>query len=236
MSGYQQYFGETQNMIRDTVRKFVAKEIAPNVAQWEADGELPRWLYEKAGKAGILAIGYPETVGGTGEDIFSKVAASEEIMRCGSGGVAASFGSLDIGLPPIVKWGSDALKERICPDVFAGKKIQCLAITEPSGGSDVANLKTRAVKEGDHYRVNGSKTFITSGVNADYYTVAVRTGGDGYGGISLLLVEKDMPGFSVGAKLDKMGWRASDTAELFFEDCRVPVANLIGQENAGFYA
>lgn len=236
MSGYQQYFGETQNMVRDTVRKFVAKEIMPNVAQWETDGELPRSLYEKAGAAGILAIGYPENIGGTGDDIFSKVAASEEIMRCGSGGVAASFGSLDIGLPPIVKWGSDELKARICADVLSGKKIQCLAITEPSGGSDVANLKTRAVKDGDHYVVNGAKTFITSGVNADYYTVAVRTGGEGYAGISLLLVEKGTPGFSVGKKLDKMGWRASDTAELFFADCRVPVANLIGQENAGFYA
>ncbi len=236
MSDFQDYFGETQNMVRTTVRKFVAQEILPNVDQWERDGELPRSLYEKAGEAGILAIGYPEEMGGTGMDIFSKVAASEEIMRCGSGGVAASFGSLDIGLPPIVHWGSAELKERICGPVLRGEKIQCLAITEPGGGSDVANIRTRAVKDGDHYVVNGSKTFITSGVNADYYTVAVRTGDDGYAGISLLLVEKGTPGFSVSRKLEKMGWLASDTAELFFEDCRVPVANLIGQENAGFYA
>lgn len=235
MSDYQRYFGETQNMVRDTVRKFVSKEITPNVVQWERDEELPRSLYQKAGEAGILGIGYPEELGGTGQDVFSKVAAGEEMMRCGSGGVAASIGSLDIGLPPIVQWGSPELKERICPAVLRGEKIQCLAITEPSGGSDVANIKTRAVKDGDHYVVNGSKTFITSGVNADYYTVAVRTGGEGYGGISLLLVEKGTPGFGVGKKLKKMGWWASDTAELFFEDCRVPVTNLIGQENAGFY-
>ncbi|MCG8668554.1 MAG: acyl-CoA dehydrogenase family protein [Pseudomonadales bacterium] len=236
MTDYQRYFGETQNMVRDTVRKFVEKEIKPNVATWEKAGEIPRSLFEKAGEAGLLGIGHPESVGGTGDDIFSKVAASEEIMRCGSGGICASLGSLDIGLPPIWKWGSPELQERVCPPVLRGEKIQCLAITEPSGGSDVAGLKTRAAKDGDHYVVNGSKTFITSGVNADFYTVAVRTGGEGYGGISLLLIEKGTPGFGVGKKLEKMGWWASDTAELFFEDCRVPVENLIGQENAGFYA
>ncbi|RLT99301.1 acyl-CoA dehydrogenase family protein [Ketobacter sp.] len=235
MPDYQRYFGETQNIVRESVRKFVAQEITPHVNDWEAAGELPRSLYEKAGAAGILGIGYPEQYGGSGFDMFTKIAASEEIMAAGSGGVAASLGSIDIGLPPVVNWGSDALKARICPDVIAGNKIQCLAITEPGGGSDVANLRTRAVREGDHYVVNGAKTFITSGVNADYYTVAVRTGEPGYGGISLLLVEKGTPGFGVGKKLKKMGWWASDTAELFFEDCRVPVENLIGQENAGFY-
>ncbi|AUM14660.1 acyl-CoA dehydrogenase family protein [Ketobacter alkanivorans] len=235
MTDYQRYFGETQNIVRDTVRKFVAQEITPYVNDWEAAGELPRSLYEKAGAAGILGIGYPEELGGSGFDMFTKIAASEEIMAAGSGGVAASLGSIDIGLPPVVNWGSDELKQRICPDVIAGKKIQCLAITEPGGGSDVASLRTRAVRDGDHYVINGAKTFITSGVNADYYTVAVRTGDAGYGGISLLLVEKGTAGFGVGKKLKKMGWWASDTAELYFEDCRVPVANLIGQENAGFY-
>lgn len=235
MTDYQRYFGETQNLVRESVRAFVAREISPNVERWEEAGELPRDLYQKAGDAGILGIGYPEQYGGTGFDMFSKIAASEEIMAAGSGGVAASLGSIDIGLPPVVKWGSDALKARICPDVIAGRKIQCLAITEPGGGSDVANLRTKAAREGDHFVVNGSKTFITGGVNADYYTVAVRTGDPGYGGISLLLVEKGTPGFGVGRKLKKMGWWASDTAELFFDDCRVPAANLIGQENAGFY-
>ncbi|MCK5789428.1 MAG: acyl-CoA dehydrogenase family protein, partial [Ketobacter sp.] len=212
MTDYQRYFGETQNLVRESVRTFVAREISPNVERWEEAGELPRDLYQKAGDAGILGIGYPEQYGGTGFDMFSKIAASEEIMAAGSGGVAASLGSIDIGLPPVVKWGSDALKARICPDVIAGRKIQCLAITEPGGGSDVANLRTKAAREGDHFVVNGSKTFITSGVNADYYTVAVRTGDPGYGGISLLLVEKGTPGFGVGRKLKKMGWWASDTA------------------------
>ncbi|MVF10660.1 acyl-CoA dehydrogenase [Ketobacter sp. MCCC 1A13808] len=235
MSSYPVYFGETQQLIRHSVKKFVEQEINPHVEQWEEAGELPRTLYRKAGQAGILGIGYPEQYGGTGLDVFSKIAASEEIMACGAGGVAAGLGSIDIGLPPVVNWGSDELKRRVVAPVIAGEKIQCLAITEPSGGSDVANLKTRAVKDGDYYRVTGSKTFITSGVNADYYTVAVRTGEPGYGGISLLLIEKGTPGFSVGRKLKKMGWWASDTAELFFEDCAVPKSNLIGQENAGFY-
>lgn len=235
MTSYQQYFGETQNIVRQSVRKFVQQEVTPFVEAWEEAGEIPRAIYEKAGAAGLLGIGYPEELGGSGFDIFTKIAATEEVMGCGSGGVAASIGSLDIGLPPIVRWGSQELKQRICPDVLAGRKIQCLAITEPGAGSDVANLRTRAVRDGDHYIVNGSKIFITSGVNADYYTVAVRTGGEGYAGISLMLIEKGMPGFTVGRKLKKMGWWASDTAELFFQDVKVPVANLIGQENAGFY-
>ncbi len=236
MASYQHYFGEAQNIVRESVRKFVQQEITPNVVAWEEAGELPRSLYAKAGDVGILGIGYPEQYGGSGFDMFTRIAASEEIVACGSGGVAASLGSLDIGLPPIVKWGSEEMKQRICPDVIAGRKIQCLAITEPGGGSDVAGLRTRAAKEGDYYIVNGSKTFITSGVNADYYTVAVRTGGEGYGGISLLLLEKGMPGFAVSRKLQKMGWWASDTAELFFQDVKVPVSNLIGPENGGFYA
>jgi acyl-CoA dehydrogenase len=136
----------------------------------------------------------------------------------------------------VCRWGSQALKERVVPKVISGEKIIALAITEPSGGSDVANLKTRALKDGDHYIVNGSKTFITSGHRADYYTVAVRTGNEGFGGISLLLIDRDTPGFTRGKELKKTGWWASDTAELFFEDCRVPASNLIGAENAGFFA
>jgi len=236
MSQLQEYFGETQNIIRANVKKFVDKEIRPFIDEWEEENTFPRALYEKAGKAGLLGIGHPEEFGGTGEDIFSKIAASEELMRSTSGGLVASLGSLDIALPPIWKWGNSELKESIVADVIAGKKISALAITEPSGGSDVANLKTRAVKEGDHYLVNGSKTFITSGIRADYYTVAVRTGGEGYGGISLLMIKKGTPGFTTGKKLNKMGWWASDTAELFFDDCKVPVKNLIGRENMGFVA
>ncbi len=229
------YFDDTHRMVRDTVRSFVQREILPYVNDWEEAGEFPRELYKKAAEAGILGIGAPEKWGGSGEDVFMKVAACEEMVRCTSGGVGASLGSLDIGLPPVWKWGSEALQEKVVPPVLAGDKIAALAVTEPGGGSDVANLRTRAVRDGDHYVVNGSKTFITSGVRADYYTVAVRTGDPGFGGISLLLVEKDTPGFTVGRKLQKMGWWASDTAELFFEDCRVPAENLIGAENGGFF-
>ncbi|HET8694424.1 MAG TPA: acyl-CoA dehydrogenase family protein, partial [Aquabacterium sp.] len=179
---------------------------------------------------------HPTAFGGTGEaDVFLKVAVSEELMRSGSGGFVASLGSLDIGLPPVWRMGSDALKDRVVPLVLSGEKIAALAITEPSGGSDVANLKTRAVRDGDHYVVNGSKTFITSGTRADYYTVAVRTGEPGFAGVSLLLIERGTPGFTQGKPLKKMGWWASDTAELFFEDCRVPVGNLLGPENSGFF-
>lgn len=236
MSLYSSYFNETHEQVRTSVRKMVAEHILPYVNDWEEAGTFPRELYRIAGDAGLLSVGYPEALGGVGEgDVFMKIAATEEVMRSGSGGLAASLGSLDIALPPVVKWGTEEMRQRVVPEVLRGEKIAALAITEPSGGSDVANLKTRAVSDGDYYRVTGSKVFITSGIRADYYTVAVRTGGEGYGGISLLLMEKGMPGFSVGQPLKKTGWWASDTAELFFDDVKVPKSNLIGGENAGFF-
>ncbi|MGN4049860.1 acyl-CoA dehydrogenase family protein [Pseudomonas sp. SM4] len=235
MPAFQEYFDPSHQMVRDSVRRFVEREILPDIDQWEEAESFPRELYLKAGAAGILGIGYPEALGGSHEgDLFAKVAASEELMRCGSGGLVAGLGSLDIGLPPIVKWARPEVRDRVVPQVLSGEKISALAVTEPGGGSDVANLQTRAVREGDVYRVSGSKTFITSGVRADFYTVAVRTGAPGFAGISLLLIEKGTPGFTVGRQLKKMGWWASDTAELFFADCRVPVGNLIGAENMGF--
>ncbi|MBI5583268.1 MAG: acyl-CoA dehydrogenase family protein [Deltaproteobacteria bacterium] len=232
---FQEYFGETHRLVRQTVRKFVAREIQPFVTEWEEGGEFPRDLYLRAGAAGILGIGYPEQYGGTEGDIFIKVAAIEEIARCGSGGVAAGLGSLDIGLPPILRLGSAALKERLVPPVLIGEKICALAITEPNAGSDVGGIQTRAVREGDVYRVNGRKTFITSGARADVLTCAVRTGGPGPHGVSLLAIETDRPGFTVTRILKKMGWWASDTAELVFEDCLVPVGNRLGEEGQGFY-
>ena len=235
MPAFQEYFDPSHQLVRDSVRRFVEREILPDIDQWEEAEGFPRELYLKAGAAGILGIGYPEALGGSHEgDLFAKVAASEELMRCGSGGLVAGLGSLDIGLPPILKWARPDVRERVVPQVLAGEKISALAVTEPGGGSDVANLQTRAVRDGDFYRVSGSKTFITSGVRADFYTVAVRTGEPGFAGISLLLIEKGTPGFTVGRPLKKMGWWASDTAELFFDDCRVPAANLIGAENMGF--
>ncbi|WP_395603826.1 acyl-CoA dehydrogenase family protein [Pseudomonas sp. B21128] len=235
MPAFQEYFDPSHQMVRDSVRRFVEREVLPDIDAWEEAESFPRELYLKAGAAGILGIGYPEALGGSHEgDLFAKVAASEELMRCGSGGLVAGLGSLDIGLPPIVKWARPEVRDRVVPQVLSGHKINALAVTEPGGGSDVANLQTRAVRDGDFYRVSGSKTFITSGVRADFYTVAVRTGAPGFGGISLLLIEKGTPGFTVGRQLKKMGWWASDTAELFFDDCRVPVGNLIGAENMGF--
>ncbi|MFI8225171.1 acyl-CoA dehydrogenase family protein [Pseudomonas sp. NPDC085632] len=235
MPAFQEYFDPSHQMVRDSVRRFVEREILPDIDQWEEAESFPRELYLKAGAAGILGIGYPEALGGShAGDLFAKVAASEELMRCGSGGLVAGLGSLDIGLPPIVKWARPEVRDRVVPQVLSGEKISALAVTEPGGGSDVANLQTRALRDGDFYRVSGSKTFITSGVRADYYTVAVRTGAPGFAGISLLLIEKGTPGFTVGRQLKKMGWWASDTAELFFDDCRVPVGNLIGAENMGF--
>jgi acyl-CoA dehydrogenase len=159
--------------------------------------------------------------------------ATQEFARAGSGGVSASLFSHSIGAPPILRRGSAELKARALPQILSGQKISALAITEPSGGSDVANLQTRASREGDHFVVNGSKTFITSGMRADYITVAVRTGGPGMGGVSLLLIEGDTPGLQ-RTPLKKMGWWASDTATLYFENCRVPAVNLIGEENTGF--
>ena len=235
MPAFQEYFDPSHQLVRDSVRRFVEREILPDIDQWEEAESFPRELYLKAGAAGVLGIGYPEAFGGSHEgDVFAKIAASEELMRCGSGGLVAGLGSLDIGLPPILKWARPEVRDRVVPQVLAGEKISALAVTEPSGGSDVANLQTRAVRDGDFYRVSGSKTFITSGVRADVYTVAVRTGEPGFGGISLLLIEKGTPGFTVGRQLKKMGWWASDTAELFFDDCRVPASHLIGAENGGF--
>ena len=227
------YYTPEHEAFRDVMRRFVAKEITPYADQWDEAEEFPRELYKKASQIGMLQLGFPEEYGGLPTDGFFRIILSEELAQAGSGGVSASLMSHTIGAPPIARLGSEAMKRRVLPQVLSGEKISALAITEPSGGSDVANLRTTARREGDHYIVNGQKMFITSGVRADYYTVAVRTGGPGMGGVSLLLIERDTPGFSRN-KLRKMGWWASDTAQLFFDNCKVPVENLIGEENAGF--
>ncbi|MRG96092.1 acyl-CoA dehydrogenase [Polyangium spumosum] len=221
--------------LRDEIRRFARREIAPFAHAWEEANEFPRELYEKAGRAGMLGIGYPEAYGGSGGDLSHIIAATEEFITGGTSvGTAVGLGSHAIALPPILNFGTEDQKKRYLPPVLAGEKIAALAITEPGGGSDVASLSTRAVLDGDHYVVTGAKTFITSGCRADLVTTAVRTGGEGHAGVSLLVIERGTPGFSVGKKLAKMGWWASDTAELVFDGCRVPRANLIGEENAGF--
>jgi acyl-CoA dehydrogenase len=229
------YYGETHEALAQSVRRFVEREVAPHIDQWEAEGELPRALHKKAAEAGILGLRYPEEYGGHSEgfDIFHGLTQTEELAAVGAGGLGASLMTHGIGLPPILALGSEEMKRRVAPPVLAGDKIIALGITEPSGGSDVANLRTRAVRDGNHYVVNGSKMFITSGMRADWLTCAVRTGGEGAGGVSLLLIEMDAPGVS-RTRLDKMGWRCSDTAAIYFEDVRVPVENLIGPENGGF--
>jgi alkylation response protein AidB-like acyl-CoA dehydrogenase len=218
---------------REVVRRFVEKEIEPYAHEWDEAGSFPRELYEKAAAIGLLGLGFPEQYGGTEVDNFMWIVAVQELARAGAGGVSASLKSNSIGAPPIARAGSAEFKARVLPQILSGKKISALAITEPSGGSDVANLRTTARRDGDGYVVNGEKTFITSGMRADYITTAVRTGGPGPGGVSLLVIEGDTPGLSRTA-LKKMGWWASDTATLHFDDCRVPAGNLLGEEGAGF--
>ncbi|NUA29560.1 acyl-CoA dehydrogenase family protein [Cupriavidus basilensis] len=229
------YFTAEHEQFRSTLRDFVAREITPYVNDWDEAGTFPRSLYRRAAEVGLLGLGYPEHFGGTPGDIFYHLIQAEEFARCGSGGVNASLHSHSIGVPPIVAAGSQALQERVLPAVIAGDKIAALAITEPGGGSDVASLKTTAVRDGDHYIINGEKTFITSGMRADFITTAVRTdpANKGAGGISLLLIEGNPPGLT-RTELKKMGWLASDTAHLHFDNCRIPAANLIGEENRGF--
>ena len=223
---------------RESVRRFVAREITPYVQQWDEAESFPRELYRKAADVGLLGLGFPEEYGGVGGiDYFHRLVASVELAQCGSGGVLASLMSHSIGSPPIAAVGSAELKARVLPPVLAGERIAALAITEPSGGSDVAALRTTAVRDGDHYVVNGEKTFITSGMRADFLTVAVRTDPTATGarGISLLLIDGDTPGLT-RSPLKKMGWWASDTAHLHFDGCRVPAGNLVGPEGMGFLA
>ena len=227
------FYTEEHAAFRESVHRFAVQEIEPHADAWDEAGEFPRELYGKAADIGLLAMRFPEALGGVDCDRFMWITALQALTSAGSGGVLSGLLSHSIGLPPVVHGGSPDLQARVVPPVLAGEKIAALAITEPGGGSDVANLATRAVRDGDHYLVNGQKTFITSGMRADYFTVAVRTGGPGAHGVSLLLIERDAPGFE-RTPLRKQGWWASDTATLYFENCAVPVGNLLGEEGGGF--
>jgi len=221
--------------LRQLARDVVAKEVAPHVEEWERAGELPRSLHKAFARVGLLGLGFPEEVGGSGGDIVDAAVLAEElILGGGSGGTLASLLTHGIALPHIVSAGDDHLKETYVRPTLAGDLIGALAVTEPGGGSDVAGITTRAVRDGDDFVVTGGKTFITSGVRADFVTTAVRTGGPGHAGLSLLVIDKGLPGFTVSKPLDKMGWRASDTAELAFDQVRVPARNLVGAEGDGF--
>lgn len=230
------FYTDDHHAYREVVRQFTEKEITPNVHEWDLAGEVPRELYVKAGAIGLFGDGFDEEHGGHGQrDALMRLVLMEELCMAGSGGVVAALFSNYIGLPPIQRFASDEMKARVITPCLSGEKIAALAITEPSGGSDVARIKTTARREGDEYVVNGSKTFITSGMRADFFTTAVRTGAEGPAGLSLLLIEGDRPGVD-RTKLDKMGWLASDTATLYFDDVRVPAENLITEEGAGFSA
>jgi acyl-CoA dehydrogenase len=231
------YLFETEEhaAIRATARRFAQAHIAQHGAQWEEDEEFPVELYAAAARAGIQGIGYPESLGGQGGDFSHVLVACEELIVAGrSVGTIVGLGTHGIALPPIVRFGTPEQQARFVTPCLRDGKISALAITEPGGGSDVASLATRAVRDGDHYVIDGAKTFITSGTRADFVTTAVRTGGEGHGGISLVVVEQGTPGFAVSKKLKKTGWWASDTAELHFDGCRVPVANRIGPEHGAF--
>lgn len=229
-----------REQLRKTVRAFTEREVLPHADEWERVGELPRDLHRRAGEAGLLGAGFPESVGGGGGDGADSLVICEEMHVAGApGGVFASLFTCGIAVPHMIASGDVRLIESFVRPTLRGDKIGALAITEPGGGSDVGHLRTTARPQkngpsGYHYVVNGSKTYITSGVRADYVVTAVRTGGPGAAGVSLLVVEKGTPGFEVTRKLDKMGWRSSDTAELSYTDARVPAANLVGGENSGF--
>ena len=230
----EQYLNDGHRAFRETCLRFAEKEIKPHAEKWEEAHEFPRELYFKAAEAGILGSHFPEEYGGSAGDVFHAIVSIESLMTGQSTGVVVGLDSLGIALPPILNLGSDEQKRRFVPPVISGEKIAALGVTEPGAGSDVAGVTTRAVKDGDSYIINGAKMFITSGVRADQVTVLCRTSNDPHGGLTFFVVEKGMKGFSVGRALRKTGWWASDTAELVFEDVRVPIENRIGDEGSGF--
>lgn len=230
------FLDDSHRMFYEEVLRFTEKEIAPYVYEWEEAEIFPVELYKKAAEAGILGACFPEELGGAGGDLFHVILQVEAMLTAGSTGVLAGLGSLFIALPPVLTLGSEEQKRRFITPALAGEKIAALAITEPGTGSDVAGLTTRATRDGDRYILKGSKMFITSGARADLVTVLARTGDDPHGGLTFFMVEKDSPGYSVSRSLKKTGWRASDTAELVFDDCVVPAANRLGDEGTGFLA
>ena len=233
-------FDEQHEMFRTTVRSFVKKEVMPHVEDWEVAGRIPKSIWPRMGELGLLGVEYDEKYGGGGADLLTTAVLHEECARSRSGSFAMAVGvHTDMASPHLYWTGSERLKETYLPAICRGEKLTAIAVTEPGGGSDVAAIRTRAVRDGDHYVLNGSKMFITNGALADLYFVAARVEGRDaqrrHKGISMFLVERETPGFAVSRTLDKMGMRASDTAELSFQDMRVPAENLLGREGVGFY-
>lgn len=220
---------------RETIENFVANEIAPHAFEWDEAGQVPWELHAKIAKLGVFGFGIDEEYGGLGfDDPFMRMDYAVAMAMCGAGGVPAAIGGRGISLDPIQKLASKEIKDRCLRDIVEGRKGSSLGITEPSAGSDVANMKTTARREGDEWVINGSKTFITGGMESDFFVIGARTGGPGISGISLFFVDKDAPGFSRAPLPKKMGWWASNQATLFFDDCRIPAGNLMGQQDYGF--
>lgn len=233
---YRDIFSEEHRILRESLRRFVTNEIVPYVDRWEEEGTIPRELFKKMGEMGYLGIRYPQEYGGTGGDVFMSLVLAEEMARCRSCGVAAAVTvHTDMASPHLVHEGNSGQLKKYLPSIIQGERICAIAVTEPDAGSDVAAIRTTAKKDGESYVLNGSKIFITNGYQADILFVAAKTSPEaGHKGISMFIVEKGTPGVTA-RKLDKLGWRASDTAEIAFEECRIPEEHLLGEENKGFY-
>lgn len=234
MDFFDNLLDDSHRLLRASCRRFAEAEIAPHAHAWEEAGAFPRELYGAAARAGVLGVGFDEALGGSGGGALHIVMAVEGLMRGGSTGVSVGLGSLGIALPPIVQAADPWQLETFVRPCLAGEKIAALAVTEPNTGSDVAGVATRARRDGDHYVVTGAKLFITSGTRADVLTTLVRTGDDPHGGLSFMVLTRDMPGVSASRALKKTGWWASDTAELAFDEVRVPLSHRVGPEGGGF--
>ncbi len=236
MTTFNHGWTEEQLALKQSAVEFTRREVLPHLDTWERNGEIPRDFQKKLAHAGLIGVGVPEKVGGDGGTLLDACAMQEGFMEAGwSGGLMAGAFTHGIAIPHIISAGSQDLIDTYVRPVLTGDLIGSLGVTEPGTGSDVANISTRAVRDGDHWVINGAKTFITSSVRGDFVTTAVRTGEAGAHGISLIVVPKGTPGFTVSRKLEKMGWLCSDTGELSYDDVRVPLGNLVGEENHGFY-
>lgn len=233
---YAPYFTEEHRLLRKTIRQFLEKEVTPFLDEWEEKGEFPREILTRMGELGFLGLRYPKEDGGQGWDYFAGVILAEELSRTGFGGFPMAIGvQTDMATPPILEFGNEEQKERFLKPALKGEKLAAIGISEPNHGSDVASIQTRAVKDGNDWVINGTKMFITNGPRADFITLVVRTSdAAGYKGLSMILVEMDRPGITMSKKLDKVGMRSSDTAEVIFENVRVPLDNLLGKEGNGF--
>jgi len=229
-------FNDTHDTLRAEIRRYVERELAPHADEWEEAEYFPDSVFWEMGRLGYLGLRYPEELGGSGLDYYSAIVLAEEMSRAQNGGIGMAIAvHTEMATPPILKFGTAEQKRRFLMPAIKGKKIAALAITEPGAGSDVSGIRTRAVQDGSDWVINGSKIYITNGVRADFYLVVTRTSDDQWGGLTLFLVEKEAPGFTVGRKLKKLGMHSSDTAEIFFENVRVPDANRVGDVGQGFY-